>query len=132
MKAAVAITGILWLGASGCVTRTIRIESEPTGATVILDGKPAGTTPLTVPFEWYGDREIIVEKKGFLSHSALHSVAPPWWQIFPIDLISGVLLPIPLHDEHLFEIRLEPFEHGPDDFETTKKHAEWLKKKADN
>ena len=99
----------------GCVQRTLRIESEPPGARLTLDGKPLGTTPREVSFEWYGSREIILEKKGYRSLRAVEPISPPWWAVFPVDFFTEVLLPLPLEDRHLLRYRLEPFGEDPDE-----------------
>lgn len=121
---------LLTLAAAGCVERILRIESEPPGASVILDGEPAGTTPVDIPFTWYGTREIILEKPGHESVRAMEKVPAPWWQWFPIDVVADVLLPIPIRDVHEFRYELKP--HGSDTktFEETRKRADEFRKKA--
>jgi len=53
---------------AGCSTkRTLTIASEPPGARVWLEGKERGVTPLTVPFTYYGDVDVRLEKPGFRS-----------------------------------------------------------------
>src|SRR5262245_32199714 len=49
---------LLPLAASGCVTRTLRVETDPPGARVWIDGVEAGPSPVEVPFTHYGAREI--------------------------------------------------------------------------
>jgi hypothetical protein len=115
---------------SGCVQRLLKIESEPPGATVILDGKPAGATPLEVSFTWYGDREIILEKAGHESVRVIEPVPTPWWQIFPLDFITDVLLPIPITDKHEFHYVLKPHDSSVETYKNTRKRADDFRKKA--
>jgi hypothetical protein len=52
--------------AAGCSTkRYLEIASEPTGATVFVNGVPRGTTPVRVPFTYYGQMEVRLEKAGY-------------------------------------------------------------------
>ncbi|MHC4605805.1 MAG: PEGA domain-containing protein [Planctomycetota bacterium] len=115
---------------AGCVHRVLRIESVPTGAEITIDGVSAGTTPADVPFVWYGTREISLEKRGYQSVTVMESVLPPWWQIFPLDFVTDVLLPVPLWDVHELRYTLEPFGEGPEDYEETLRRAEEFKRKA--
>ncbi|HIA28532.1 MAG TPA: PEGA domain-containing protein, partial [Planctomycetes bacterium] len=48
------------LSVTGCVERMMQIRSEPTGAQVFLDGRHIGATPVTVAFDFYGTREVMV------------------------------------------------------------------------
>src|SRR6202000_2421377 len=45
---------------SGCVERKITIGSAPAGAIVTLNDEEVGRTPVTVPFTWYGDYDIVL------------------------------------------------------------------------
>ncbi len=63
--------GIVWLLSlvvlllSGCVKRTILIQSDPPGATVFINGHQAGVTPLDYPFIIHGRYRFTVSMKGF-------------------------------------------------------------------
>ena len=50
--------------------------SEPAGATVYVDGRAKGATPLEVEALSPGDHRIRIEKDGYLENSRLVSVAP--------------------------------------------------------
>jgi hypothetical protein len=43
-------------------TRSLTIQSNPSGAQVFLDGEFAGHTPVTIPFVYGGQREIVLFK----------------------------------------------------------------------
>lgn len=53
----------------GCaMKRTLTIDSNPSGATIWVNGvKQAGTTPVQVPFIYYGYFDVRVEKEGYQS-----------------------------------------------------------------
>ena len=53
------------LGKPAATTGALAIESLPSGASVTLDGKPIGTTPLTVPDLAPGDYRVTMTLKGF-------------------------------------------------------------------
>ena len=66
LRTMLLLLGIAVIG--GCSTkRTITIASEPTGARVWVDGKERGCTPLVLPFVYYGDAEVRLEKPGYES-----------------------------------------------------------------
>ncbi|HQI29243.1 MAG TPA: PEGA domain-containing protein, partial [Sedimentisphaerales bacterium] len=46
------LTGVLL---TGCVERRLTIYTEPPGAIVTLNDQEIGVSPVTVPFNWYGD-----------------------------------------------------------------------------
>jgi TonB family protein len=47
------------------VTGTLRVESEPAGATITIDGQPRGTTPADIPDLALGAHEVKLELAGF-------------------------------------------------------------------
>jgi PEGA domain len=42
----------------------LTVQSNPAGAEVFIDGEYAGVTPVTVPFVYGGQREIVLYKRG--------------------------------------------------------------------
>lgn len=53
---------------AACSTqRTLTITSDPPGATVWVDGVERGKTPVSLPFVYYGDAEVRLEKEGYES-----------------------------------------------------------------
>ena len=99
----------------GCVERTLLIETRPPGAIVFLDdellrddeGKPL-LTPTKVSFHHYGTREVVVRREDHLSANRRVELAPPVYQIFPLDLFTDLLIPYTFQDLHRVEIELEP------------------------
>ena len=93
---------------SGCVERSLQIDSEPRGALVLLDEVKAGVTPLTIPFSHYGVREIRLEKRGFQKMTAIREVEQPWYQDHVISFFFDVLWPFKIEDKHRFSFKLNP------------------------
>lgn len=83
-----ALVCLLVLLPAGCVDRRLDITSEPAGALVYVSSVECGRTPVTIPFTWYGDYEVVLRKEGF---EALHThckLTTPWYEIPPLDLLS--------------------------------------------
>jgi len=83
----------------GCVERTVSINTEPQGATVMLNDQDIGRSPVKVPFTWYGDYDIVVRKEGFETVKTSHRLKTPWYQLPGIDLFSECLIPFTIHDD---------------------------------
>lgn len=104
---------------SGCVLRSLTIDSEPSGAAVYLDDEPIGETPVTITFTYYGTRKIMLEKtdaEGILLYERkiiYERIKPPFYQIFPLDFFSELVLPLKLEDEHYFTYKLDPLRQLP-------------------
>ena len=97
---------------AGCVERIITVRSEPPGATVFLDGDRVGETPCDVGYVWYGTRTLTLEKRSYLSVSQSVEFRAPWWQVFPFDLLTDVVIPLTITDrtELQFLLQEEPKE----------------------
>lgn len=94
-----ALLGIILPLLSGCRgDRILRIESIPPGATVRLDDRVIGRTPLEIDFEHYGQRRLSLYKETYRTYSERLDLRAPWWARFPIDLVTEVLLPLRLDD----------------------------------
>ena len=119
---------------SGCVDRLISVRSDPPGADVYLDGTKVGVTPptgfLDVPYHFYGDRELLLTRKGHRSHKQIVELDAPWWQIFPFDFLTDVVLPVTLTDRVEMVVTLEKESHGPEEIEETLKRAAEAREKA--
>jgi hypothetical protein len=55
---------------------TLKVDSVPQGATVLLDGEPVGQTPCTLSAVLEGKRELLVHKSGFDAYRESLQVAP--------------------------------------------------------
>ena len=60
----------------GATEGTVRVESDPVGATVTVDGQPRGVTPLDVTALPFGDHEVKLELVGHDTQSQQVSLGP--------------------------------------------------------
>jgi hypothetical protein len=94
---------------AGCgVTRTLQIDSVPSGATVLLEGREVGTTPYSEVFLSYGVRRLELRLEGYTRDVTKIDVGRPWWQYFPASFFADLLWPQALVDEHFVAIELIP------------------------
>lgn len=100
--------GFLVALVAGCVERTVTITTVPDGATVILNDQEVGTSPVTVPFTWYGDYDLICRKQGFATDERKLHLSTPWYQIPLVDLVTENLTPVTYRDHRSFQIDLQP------------------------
>ena len=107
------IVGLFMMHCSGCVTRTMNIETTPTNALVYLDDKFIGKSPVSIPFIHYGTRKITIEKRDEDGRLVLErkvsfeKIKPPLFQVFPLDFFTEVILPINFEDKRAFKYKLE-------------------------
>ena len=126
VRCIVIVAGLLL---TGCVERLIIVRSEPP-ATVILDEKKVGITPVEIPYTWYGKRELTLELKGFKRIREIIVLNAPWWQFFPLDFVTDVLLPFKLTDHVTFDYMLEPLPPPEDEREGVLRRAAEMREKA--
>jgi len=126
-----AFIAVIFVSA-GCVTRTITVKTNPSNASVYIDGQLVGQSPVTVPFTYYGTRKITIERKDDeekLTHertTSFEKIKAPVYEIFPLDFISELVWPRELKDEHILTydlVELEPL--------TTKELQKRVLKNAD-
>lgn len=115
---------VLLLLLIGCAEHRILITSEPAGAKVSLDGQDKGITPLSVPFTFYGKREVVLEKDGYQTYESIIPINPPIFQVFPFDIMM-LLIPYPFVDNHPFYFILE--KQGKTDIKKSLERMERLK-----
>ncbi len=87
----------------GCIERTVSINTEPEGAKVFLNDQEVGQSPVTVPFTWYGDYDIIIRKRGFKTVQTHHKIQTPWYSLPGIDFFTECLMPFTVHDDRVLE-----------------------------
>ncbi|MHC5211974.1 MAG: PEGA domain-containing protein [Planctomycetota bacterium] len=92
----------------GCVTRKLFLVTDPPGARVSLDGRIVGTTPYSVEFLSYGTRRLELELDGHARRVEPLDLELPWWQVFPMDLVTDLLVPWTIEDERHFSFTLDP------------------------
>ena len=122
---------VFFLLLAGCTERWIQVRSEPPGATVYLDGEKIGTTPCKGRFVWYGDRELVLERDGFQSHTEIVRVRAPWWQLPIIDLFPDFLLPWTFTDLHSFSFDLKKRTFDPSERSGMKQRARELREELE-
>ncbi len=91
--------GLLAILLGGCVERRLVIGSDPAGALVWVNDVEVGRTPVTVPFEWYGDydlkfrldKDVGTPGKPDVRHYYLHThmkTTTPWFEQIGVDLFT--------------------------------------------
>jgi hypothetical protein len=99
-----ALFGVL---ISGCVERTLVVNSQPQGALVYFNDQEIGRTPLTREFTWYGTYDVALRMDGYETLKTRSNVIAPAWQWVPLDLIAE-MLPFHLRDTHALTYTLKP------------------------
>ena len=84
------------------------IRSNPPGALVYIDNQEVGVTPMSVPFTYYGTREIRLEKDGFETLTVSENIKAPWYEKPGAEFISENLWPAEIKDEREFAFQLQP------------------------
>ena len=74
----------------GCVERTFTITSEPEGALVYMSSVEVGRTPVTIPFTWYADYDIVLRHADYQTLKTHHKIKPPIYDVPPLDLLSAI------------------------------------------
>jgi len=123
----VVLLAVLLVLAGGCVEREIQLRSTPSGADAYIDAERVGATPCSVPFDFYGTREVELRKEGYQVVREFARVSPPVYERFPLDFFSEVVLPLRLKDVQVFEYTLEPLppgEEGEELYERAKEFRE--------
>ena len=93
---------------AGCVEKTIKITSQPTGAVVYLNDEEVGRTPTEVRFTFYGDYGVILRKEGYQALQTHKQINAPWYQLPPIDIIADLLIPTTIYNRHDWNFELQP------------------------
>ncbi|MCA9207676.1 MAG: PEGA domain-containing protein [Planctomycetales bacterium] len=103
-----ALLVLLCLFSPGCVRRRMTIRSNPPGALVTVDNREVGVTPVSVPYTYYGTREIRLELDGHQTVVEKHTFYPPWYEYPGLDFISENIVPWELRDERILNFDLAP------------------------
>lgn len=94
---------------TGCVKRTILIESNPPGARVWVNEHPLPeVTPVRYEFITHGRYQFRLQKSGFREVVAREMVKAPIYQWIPLDLVFEHMVPVKLEDRHAFRYDLSP------------------------
>lgn len=113
MKIPLVLMLIMLSVCSGCVVRELTIKSDPPGATVYINGREEGKTPLNKTFEFYGSREITLRMDGYKTSGNTAKLSAPWYEYFPLDFVFEVLLPLRITNRHEYSFALEPLPESP-------------------
>ncbi len=98
---------------AGCVERRVTITTAPPGAMVYFADEEIGRTPLTVPFTWYGDRELIIRLEGYQTLRQHLPLRAPWYDIPPWDVVSQAFVPWTYRHHVRRHYELDPFAARP-------------------
>lgn len=91
-----------------CVERELTVVTAPAGADVFLDGHRLGQAPVTVPFTFYGTREIVLRKAGYRTERRFEVMAPPYFQEAPYDFYYETLTKDRYLDDRTFRYTMQP------------------------
>lgn len=94
---------------SGCVERQLTVKTEPSNALVVLNDEEIGVSPVTINFEWYGDYNVKITKKGYQTLQTHRAMKRPVRDRFPFDLFVGALWPRRIVDKYEWTFQLEPY-----------------------
>ena len=100
------------------------ITSEPPGALVFISDVEVGRTPVTLPFTWYGDYDIILRLEGYDALTTHAAINPPIQEVPPVDLFAE-MLPWTFTDQRYLNFTLQKTA-WPED-ETLIRRAEGLR-----
>ena len=103
--------GLVMILLAGCVERKLTINTEPQGAMVILNDQEIGTSPVTVPFNWYGDYWVRVSKDGYETLDTHRKLKAPLHDHFPFDFFAQVLYPGRIVDSYDWRFELAAKEY---------------------
>ena len=106
---ALAIGAAIVLG--GCVERRLTINTAPPGATVILNDQDIGKSPVTVPFNWYGDYWVRISKDGYETLDTHRKLNAPLHDWFPFDFFAQILYPGRIVDSYEWSFDLATKEY---------------------
>jgi len=95
----------------GCVERRLTIRTEPAGAMVELNDQQIGESPVTVPFNWYGDYGVHIRKDGYETLDTHRELKPPLHDYPPFDLLAEVVYPGRIVDAYEWTFELQPKEY---------------------
>lgn len=95
------------LFATGCVTRSLTIKSEPAGALVYVNDQLKGETPYAYDFQWYGHYRVTLRKDGYERLDDTPLLRAPVHLWIPFDLVME-LLPVRIRDVREWSYTLQP------------------------
>ena len=100
---------------TGCVERTLIIRTEPPGAKLVVNGQPAGASPVKLPFDTYGTFDVVASVQGHHRLNRMVPVKPPWYEQIPIDFLVENVWPFTVRDVHEATLKLRPITSADDE-----------------
>jgi hypothetical protein len=98
----------------GCLEREMTITSQPPGALVYVSDVEVGRTPVTFPFTWYGDYDIILRMAGYKTLTTHAQINPPPQEVPPLDFFCEIA-PWTFRDRRYLDYSLEPYKAPGDE-----------------
>ena len=95
----------LLIAATGCVHRSLTIETQPPGASVYVNDELKGLSPVTYDFVWYGWYRVTLRKDGYQRMDDRKELRSPGYLWIPFDL-AAELLPLPIRDRRTWSYAL--------------------------
>ncbi|MBN2270409.1 MAG: PEGA domain-containing protein [Sedimentisphaerales bacterium] len=123
------VTAALAVLLAGCVERRLTINTNPQDALVVLNDEEIGQSPVTVPFNWYGDYNVRISKEGYETLSTHRPLKSPWYDKFPWDFFAQIVSPKKIRDSYEWTFELSPQQQP--DREQLIQRAQDLKEKLD-
>ena len=123
----VAVAGLLLAGCS--TRRTLTIDSTPSGATVWVNGRERGRTPVEVPFVHPGTWTVRLELPGYASVSQEVAVASTFHD-FPVVDLPGELVVRDRRWRVVLPLRPLPARPSPDDLAGALERAHAYRERA--
>ena len=113
MKNVVVLVAVCTIAVAlaGCVERQLTINTEPQGAMIVLNDQEIGISPVTVPFNWYGDYWVRISKDGYETLNTHRKLPAPLHDYLPFDFFAQILYPGHLVDAYEWTFELAPKEY---------------------
>lgn len=92
---------------TGCLERTIRVTSEPSGAMVKLNDVEIGPTPVEAEFRFFGTYDVQLRKDGYEPITSRRKAEAPVHEWIGIDLVAAVI-PVNFETKIEWHFELEP------------------------
>lgn len=102
-----ALLAACWVAAGGCFARRIVIETEPTGAEVVINQRSVGRSPVAIQTADYGDLDLRIEAPGYAPVWQRLENRRPWYGYDPILFLLEVA-PFPIHSNAVYRVQLAP------------------------
>ncbi len=107
---AILCVAMLTAVAVGCVERRYVITTDPPGAAVYRNGEYIGNTPVDDPFLYYGNYHFTIRKEGFATQQVNQEITTPFYEYWPLDFVSEVLVPYHIEDVRYLHYQLQPLQ----------------------